>query len=115
VPSLLLLIVFFLWLWSHGAIIIIVGHVSFMVVVIWCHHYCWSCFFCGHVRLVPLLLLLIVLPSWSWSFGAIVNYFYSCFFLGHVCLELSNDVDGPFLKVFLLVIAIHVSFMVVFT
>jgi len=79
------------------------------------HCYCWSCLFHGCGCLMPSLLLLIVLPSWSWSSSAIVNYFFSCFLHGHVHLEPSNDVDGPFLKVLLLAIAIHVSFMVVFT
>jgi hypothetical protein len=73
------------------ATIAIVGHVSFMVMVVWCH-YCYCFLFCGCGQLSPSLLL--TFPLWSWLHSAIVivisfmamvtwHHQFCCLFYGH--------------------------------
>lgn len=67
-------------LWLFDAIAIVVARASFMVMVIWCHHYYYcTCFVCVCAHLVPSLLLLF--PSLSWSLGGLLLLLLLVFFL----------------------------------
>jgi hypothetical protein len=80
---------------------------SFGVVVTWCHCCCQLCFLCGHGCLPPLLLL-VMLPSWSWFLGAnnviasyfvvVVKWHHPCcllFLCGHGCMAPSLQLLFP--------------------
>ncbi len=77
------------WSWLFTTIAI-VGHVSFMVIVVWCHH-CYCFLLCGCGQLPPSLLL--TFPLWSWlhstlitfviSFMAMVTWHHQCCCLFH--------------------------------